>query len=68
MEILQCKSNLRCIKLYFLLGKPTFVLHIMEKFSTWHKIHHKVDSVLSLEYELHLYEKGVIYLKHNETL
>ncbi len=39
----------------------------MEKFTSRHKIHYKVDTILTLKYEMHRYKERMINLKHNQS-
>lgn len=60
--MVKSQSNLSNVKANSILMKSALRLHVMKQFTTSHKVHNKVDPILSLENKLHLNNKGVIHL------
>ena len=68
VQIANGKYNLHCDKLNLILRKPPDLLQMVKQLAALHIVHHKVNSVIFLKYEVHFDDKRVVYAEHDYLL
>ena len=55
-----------CYAVDLVFRESSLDLNVMEKFSTRNIVHDEVDSIVFLEYVVHINDKRVLFVQHNK--